>query len=46
MLFNIEKATKKKSKDDDGDNFIGIGLILASLAFDGLTQSETDKNHK
>jgi UDP-galactose transporter B1 len=47
ILFNIEKVTSNKSGgDDQKDNLLGIGLVLMSLAFDGLTQSETDKRHK
>lgn len=41
ILFNSHKLTNLEA-----DNIIGIVLVLASLIFDGLTSSQTDKHHK
>ena len=39
-------AGKKGGKDDDKDFNLGIMLVSLSLFFDGLTQTQTDINHK
>lgn len=33
-------------KSVEFDNLIGVFLVIASLIFDGLTSSQTDKEHK
>jgi drug/metabolite transporter (DMT)-like permease len=30
----------------ESENFLGVFLVFASLVFDGLTNSQTDKEHK
>lgn len=57
MIFNANKVStlfthkiqlmkKGKNDDDSGENTLGIALVFGSLVFDGLTQTQTDKNHK
>ena len=36
----------KSKKGDEGNNTLGLALVMCSLAFDGLTQTQTDMNHK
>jgi len=36
----------KSKKTDEGNNTFGLALVMCSLAFDGLTQTQTDMNHK
>lgn len=43
VIFNIEKVLSKKSKDSDPGFAQGMVLVGMSLAFDGLTQTQTDK---
>jgi len=39
--------SKSKKEEPTEENFgFGLTLVLMSLAFDGLTQTQTDKNHK
>lgn len=44
VLFNWSKMKSKKT--DEGNNSFGLALVMCSLAFDGLTQTQTDMNHK
>mmetsp|Transcript_17773 Transcript_17773/g.30100 ORF Transcript_17773/g.30100 Transcript_17773/m.30100 type:complete len:177 (+) Transcript_17773:213-743(+) len=49
IIFNLNKILdKKNSKADEGNaQFLwGLLLVFMSLAFDGLTQTQTDKQHK
>lgn len=46
VIFNLEKLTNAKKDDEDKDYTFGIILVMTSLAFDGLTQTQTDINHK
>jgi hypothetical protein len=39
-MFNSNKL-----KDLEADNLVGVILVLGSLFFDGLTSSQTDKQH-
>eukprot|EP00347_Sterkiella_histriomuscorum_P004006 403362113 len=41
IMFNSNKL-----KNLETDNLVGITLVLGSLFFDGLTSSQTDKQHK
>lgn len=41
VLFNSSKV-----KSFEEDSMIGVFLVLASLFFDGFTNSQTDKNHQ
>lgn len=43
ILFN---ANKVNGTSISFDNTVGICLVLGSLLFDGLTSSQTDKEHK
>ena len=45
VIFNYSKLKNKKG-DEDKDNTIGVLLVLGSLLFDGLSNTQTDKNHK
>jgi len=48
IIFNLDKLTKSKKEGDeeDKDFTMGIILVMTSLSFDGLTQTQTDINHK
>ena len=46
IIFNLEKLTNSKGGDEDKDFTTGILLVTLSLTFDGLTQTQTDINHK
>jgi len=37
---------KNKKGDEDKDNTIGLLLVCGSLLFDGLSNTQTDKNQK
>lgn len=42
FIFNFYKGSKKKGGDSSADLW-GLLLLLGSLAFDGLTGTQTDK---
>lgn len=44
FIFNFFKGSSKK--DSSSADFKGILLLLGSLTFDGLTGTQTDKQHK
>ena len=46
VIFNLHKLSKPQATDDSKDDVFGLVLILGSLAFDGLAQTQTDKQHK
>lgn len=47
VIFNMSKILNQKASDKKEENFMqGLILVLMSLGFDGLTQTQTDKNHK
>ena len=37
VLFNYEKMSKKAAATEKSDDIFGIGMVVLSLAFDGLT---------
>jgi len=43
VIFNLNKLSKAKASDESKDDVFGLLLILGSLAFDGLAQTQTDK---
>ena len=45
MIFNYSKLKNKKG-DENKDNTIGLLLVIGSLLFDGLSNTQTDKNQK
>ena len=45
-IFNANKLMKKDQSGESEENLLGIALVFGSLIFDGLTQTQTDKNHK
>ena len=40
ITFNSDKL-----KNLEADNMVGIFLVIGSLFFDGMTSSQTDKQH-
>jgi adenosine 3'-phospho 5'-phosphosulfate transporter B2 len=48
MIFNLNKILNNKQDHEQSNSefLIGLFLVLMSLSFDGLTQTQTDKQHK
>jgi UDP-galactose transporter B1 len=46
FTFNFFKPARGSKADDKGANYFGLFLLLGSLIFDGMTGTQTDKQHK